>query len=60
MPQENLHVLFARIPEDLWESLREEAKQQNRSATAQLVQILSERYRVKTAEPDAPKRQKKS
>lgn len=42
--KEGLHDLFARIPKELWAALKQEAKSQARSATAQLVVILRERY----------------
>ncbi len=42
--KENEHDLFARVPKELWEALRSEAKAQQRSATAQLIVILRQRY----------------
>ncbi len=39
------HDLFARIPEWIWQALRDEAERENRSATAQLVHLLSQRYK---------------
>jgi len=38
------HDLFARIPTYLWDKLSEEAEREDRSATAQLIRILRERY----------------
>ncbi len=46
--KEGEHDLFARIPADLWEKLRAEAREENRSATAQLIVILRQRYDRKT------------
>lgn len=40
------HTLFARIPEWAWQALKEEAEQENRSATSQLVHILAKRYKI--------------
>lgn len=42
--KEGLHDLFARIPKELWAALQKEAQSQARSATAQLIVILRERY----------------
>lgn len=45
--KDGYHDLFARIPETLWEALRDEASRENRSATAQLIRLLRERYEKK-------------
>ncbi len=46
--KEGEHDLYARIPKELWEKLRAEAKTQQRSAAAQLTVILRQRYEKKT------------
>ena len=45
--KEGMHDLFARVPESLWEALRDEARRENRSATAQLIKMLRDRYEKK-------------
>jgi hypothetical protein len=49
------HEFLFRVPRDLWAALKAEADRENRSANAQLVTILQQRY------PRPPKsRQKKA
>lgn len=45
--KEGFHDLFARVPEELWHALVNEAEQEVRSANAQLIVILRERYATK-------------
>lgn len=45
--KENFHDLFARVPEVIWQALKKEAAQQQRTATGQLIFILAERYKIK-------------
>ncbi len=56
--KEGIHDLFARIPKELWEALCAESKQEERSATAQLIHILRQRYRLKISAKSEPKTEK--
>ncbi len=49
------HEFLFRVPQDLWAALKHEAERENRSANAQLVTILQQRY---TSPPKS--RQKKA
>lgn len=53
--KEGYHDAYLRMPVEVWEALREEAEREERSATAQLVHILRERYKI---DPPKPKRTK--
>ncbi len=50
MEEKSRHDLFCRIPEWVWQALRDEAERENRSATAQLVHLLSKRYKSQCQE----------
>lgn len=57
--REGYHDLFAQIPDECWQALCAEADAENRSATAQLIRLLKERYGLRSQDKTAPDHTKK-